>query len=65
MTFGGVVLEPRAVGVTATYPSVEVLVRRRPRPRAIAFPTFNCLTGEAPADPVAAGCTPARPSTPS
>lgn len=58
LTFGGVVLEPRAVGVTATYPVVEVssdgdLTRAR-----IRFPTFNCLSGEAPADPVAAGCTP-------
>jgi hypothetical protein len=24
----------------------------------VDFPTFNCLTAEAPADPVAAGCTP-------
>ena len=26
--------------------------------RGSEFPTFNCLTAEAPADPVAAGCTP-------
>lgn len=56
LTFGGVVLEPRAVGVTATYPVVE-LSSDGDRPRAhVEFPTYNCLAGDAPADPVAAGC---------
>ena len=57
LTFGGVVLEPRAVGVTATYPVVEVSVDGDEARARVEFPTFNCLSGEAPADPVAAGCT--------
>ena len=56
LTFGGVVLEPRAVGVTATYPVVEVATEGGRTRARIELPTFNCLTGEAPADPVAAGC---------
>jgi hypothetical protein len=58
LTFGGVVLEPRAVGVTATYPVVEISSDGDRSRAQVRFPTFNCLTGEAPADPVAAGCTP-------
>jgi hypothetical protein len=58
LTFGGVVLEPRAVGVTATYPVVEVSSDGDLSRARIRFPTFNCLAGEAPADPVVAGCTP-------
>jgi hypothetical protein len=57
LTFGGVVLEPRAVGVTATYPVVEVSTDGDQARAHVEFPTFNCLTGGAPADPVAAGCT--------
>lgn len=57
LMFGGVVLEPRAVGVTATYPVVEVSVEGDEARARVEFPTFNCLSGEAPADPVAAGCT--------
>ena len=56
LTFGGVVLEPRSVGVTATYPVVEVSSEGGRTRARIELPTFNCLTGEAPADPVAAGC---------
>jgi hypothetical protein len=56
LTFGGVVLEPRAVGVTATYPVAEVSTDGRHATARVQFPTFNCLTGDAPADPVAAGC---------
>src|SRR3954447_3092312 len=59
LTFGGVVLEPRAVGVTATYPVVEITAGGDRARAAVRFPTYNCLTREAPADPVAAGCTPA------
>jgi hypothetical protein len=56
LTFRGVVLEPRAVGVTATYPGLR-LTGDAGRPRAhLELPTWNCLAGEAPADPVAAGC---------
>jgi hypothetical protein len=62
LTFGGVVLEQRAVGVTATYPVLEVAAdggssEGREARVHVEFPTFNCLTGEAPVDPVAAGCT--------
>jgi hypothetical protein len=56
LTFGGVVLEQRAVGVTATYPVVELSSKGGAASAHVEFPTFNCLTGEAPADPVAAGC---------
>jgi hypothetical protein len=56
LTFGGLVLEPRAVGVTATYPVVEVSTGGGRSRARVEFPTFNCLTGDAPADPVAAGC---------
>ena len=61
LTFGGVVLEPRAVGVTATYPVVEVTTDGDRSRATVEFPTFNCLAAEAPADPVAAGCTRAVP----
>jgi len=57
LTFGGVVLEPRAVGVTATYPVVEVSTDGERARARVEFPTFNCLSADAPADPVAAGCT--------
>jgi hypothetical protein len=57
LTFGGLVLEPRAVGVTATYPVVEVTAEDGRARAQVEFPTFNCLSAEAPADPVAAGCT--------
>jgi hypothetical protein len=56
LTFGGVVLEPRAVGVTATYPVVEVTADGGRSTARVEFPTFNCLTAEAPADPTASGC---------
>jgi hypothetical protein len=57
LTFGGVVLEPRAVGVTVTYPVIEVSTDGERARAHVAFPTFNCLSADAPADPVAAGCT--------
>ena len=60
LTFAGVVLEPRAVGVTATYPVVEASITGGQARAHVEFPTFNCLTAEAPADPVAAGCTRAQ-----
>jgi hypothetical protein len=61
LTFGGLVLEPRAVGITATYPVVELAADGDGAWARLEFPTFNCLTAEAPADPVAAGCTPSVP----
>src|SRR3954447_10203782 len=59
LAFGGVILERRAVGVTATYP-VLPLTASGGRGRALAhvqLPTWNCLADAAPDDPVAAGCT--------
>jgi hypothetical protein len=58
LTFGGLVLEPRAVGVTATYPVVAVATEGNRSRARVEFPTFNCLSAAAPVDPVAAGCTP-------
>jgi hypothetical protein len=57
LVFGGVVLERRAVGVTATYPQVVVTGTGRGARATVQLPTWNCLTTEAPADPAAAGCT--------
>jgi hypothetical protein len=61
LTFSGLVLEPRAVGVTATYPVVEVTTEGNRSRARVEFPTFNCLSAAAPVDPVAAGCTPSVP----
>jgi hypothetical protein len=58
MTFGGVVLERQAVGVTVTYPSVSVTTHGLRALAHVRLPTFNCLAADAPADPVAAGCVP-------
>ena len=56
------VLEQRAVGVTATYPARRADVRDGGGVAHVRLPTFNCLTDRAPEDPVAAGCaaTPSR-----
>ena len=63
LSFGGVVLEPHAVGVTATYPELR-LTADGDRLRAdLELPTWNCLAGEAPDDPVAAGCRRTVPET--
>ena len=56
LAFGGLVLEPRAVGVTATYPAVEIRSDGEDATASVELPTFNCLADEAPDDPVAAGC---------
>lgn len=58
LSFGGVVLERRAVGVTATYPRVVLADGGTGTRATVELPTFNCLTADAPADPLAAGCTP-------
>jgi hypothetical protein len=63
--FGGVVVEEHAVGVTVAYPTVSVTAAGDPAPDAVAlahvrFPTWNCLTDAAPADPEAAGCVRSR-----
>jgi hypothetical protein len=52
LSFGGVVLERHAVGVTATYPELRVTGDRA----QLELPTYNCLAAEAPSDPTAAGC---------
>jgi hypothetical protein len=56
LTFAGIVLEERAVGVTVTYPELVL----DGGIASLALPTWNCLAGEAPEDPVAAGCAPGR-----
>jgi hypothetical protein len=56
LAFGGLVLERRAVGVTATYPAVSVTVAGGRALAHVQLPTANCLSPAAPADPVAAGC---------
>ncbi|WP_136697197.1 hypothetical protein [Geodermatophilus dictyosporus] len=59
LALGGLVLERRAVGVTVAYPSVSVTVGEGEALAHVLLPTWNCLGGTAPADPAAAGCTPA------
>jgi hypothetical protein len=59
LTFDGVILERRTVGVTATYPHVRLESDGEQTVAHVGLPTFNCLTAEAPDDPIAAGCTPA------
>lgn len=56
LAFGGVVLEPHAVGVTATYPGLRLTGRAGDLHAHLDLPTWNCLAAEAPADPAAAGC---------
>lgn len=58
LEFGGLVLEQRAVGITATYPVVEATWSGQQGVAHVRLPTFNCLTATAPEDPVAAGCVP-------
>jgi hypothetical protein len=57
LTFGGVVLERHAVGVTATYPVVGVTWDGDRAVAHVELPTFNCLRDQAPGDPLAAGCS--------
>jgi hypothetical protein len=59
LAFGGVVLERRPVGVTATYPRVRLATEGGRTVAEVELPTYNCLTAEAPDDPTAAGCVPA------
>ena len=61
LEFGGLVLEQRAVGVTATYPALEVSWHGTRAVAHLRLPTFNCLSAAAPEDPVAAGCVPSVP----
>ena len=52
----GLVLEQRAVGITAAYPEVRLSTDGDPARLELRMPTWNCLTAEAPDDPAAAGC---------
>ena len=61
LEFGGLVLEQRAVGITATYPVVEATWNGTQGVAHVRLPTFNCLTVTAPENPVAAGCVPTVP----
>jgi hypothetical protein len=56
VVFEGVLFEQRAVGLTVTYPAVSVTTDGEHALAHVRFPTYNCLTAEPPADPVAAGC---------
>jgi hypothetical protein len=56
LQFGGLVLEQRAVGVTVTYPAVELSWDGRQAVAHLRLPTFNCLSSVAPEDPGVAGC---------
>jgi hypothetical protein len=59
LSFEGLVLERRAVGITAAYPSISLTaadVGAGPALAHVRLPVWNCLTDAAPADPVAAGC---------
>ncbi|WP_141137545.1 hypothetical protein [Blastococcus mobilis] len=57
LTFGGVVLQRHPVGVTVAYPRVRATVAGNRAAAEVELATFNCLSGEAPENPVAAGCT--------
>ncbi|WP_177212962.1 hypothetical protein [Geodermatophilus ruber] len=62
LTFGGIVLERHAVGVTVAHPSLSVTTTGEPGDDAHAalahlrLETWNCLAVEVPADPEGAGC---------
>ncbi|NEK85375.1 hypothetical protein GCU60_06305 [Blastococcus saxobsidens] len=55
---GGMVLEQRVVGVTATYPEIRLRDDDGTTHLELRLPTWNCLRAEAPEDPAAAGCVP-------
>jgi hypothetical protein len=59
LSFEGLVLERKAVGITAAYPLVSTTSAGVPGGPALAhvvLPVWNCLTDTAPDDPEAAGC---------
>lgn len=56
LVVGGLVLEPRAVGVTAAYPELRLRAEGDTASMELRLPTYNCLTATPPPDPVAAGC---------
>jgi hypothetical protein len=57
-TYGALVLEQRAVGLTVTRPGVSVSTDGRRSLAHVRLPTYNCLTAEPPADPATANCVP-------
>ncbi|MCW2582789.1 MAG: rane protein of unknown function, partial [Klenkia sp.] len=59
LSFGGIVLEPRAVGATVTAPALSLSTDGDTGLVHLTLPTWNCLEAVAPVDPAAAGCTPA------
>ncbi|MGY2067520.1 hypothetical protein [Blastococcus sp. SYSU DS0619] len=56
LAVAGLVLEPRAVGITAAYPELRLTSEDGATRLELRLPTYNCLTAEPPPDPVAAGC---------
>lgn len=56
LTFAGIVLERRAVGVIAAYAHVRMSSADGASLAHVELVTFNCLADAAPSDPVAAGC---------
>ena len=61
LAFGGVVLEEHAVGITATYPELELGVDDEGRDVArLRLPAVNCLAVAAPPEPGDPGCRDAR-----
>jgi hypothetical protein len=57
LTFPGVVLEPRAVGVTVAYPVLTVDSDGTSTIAHLDLPIWNCLAGTPPVDPAAAQCS--------
>lgn len=55
--FEGIVLEPRAVGATVSYPRLDVSSDGTTGVAHLELTTWNCITATPPVDPAAAGCT--------
>ncbi|WP_166531934.1 hypothetical protein [Blastococcus xanthinilyticus] len=60
LSAAGLVLEPRAVGITAAYPELRLGFGDGGAQLDLRLPTYNCLTTAPPPDPVAAGCAAAQ-----
>jgi hypothetical protein len=58
LSFGGLVLERQAVGVTVSYPGVGLSTHGNQALVHLRLPTYNCLAADAPAEPAEAGCVP-------
>jgi len=56
VSFGGVVLEPRAVGVTVAYPALRVSSDGDRTLAHVELAVWNCLADTPPADPAVADC---------